>query len=439
MAQAPQDGLLLIRGGIFTMGSPYGERQREQDEVPHQVTVNSFYVDPYEVTQRDYENIVGKNPSYNRGADLPVDSVTWYEAIAYCNGLSAKAGLTPVYTTEHNKVSWNRAANGYRLLTEAEWEYVARAGTNSVFDTGDQIRSDTVNFEGSYPYLIEENYVAQTNPEVVTSSYRGSTIRVNSLRPNADGLHNVHGNVSEWCFDYYGSYDLSNTDDPAGATSGSLRINRGGSYIDFAKHARSAYRSAMNPLDADRKRGFRIARNDKNGIDIVTTSYSLNIIVPQKPKILIPYFSYSGNTASAAKIIANMTHGDLFEIEMSNPYRGNIYEVSQKDLNGGIRPPLKSHVSNMGQYDLVLLGYPTWWATIPMPVVSFLSEYDFSKKIIIPFSSHGGTRFGESLSDLSKTLQGSYVGPGFEFYYSGGWDLQKNISKWLNQNGVKTA
>lgn len=167
-----EDGMVLIPGGTFTMGSPVSERQRQADETQHQVTVSAFYVDPHEVTQQDYQAVMGTNPSHFRGDNLPVEQVTWYDAINYCNKLSEAQGLTPAYQIDGTTVTWNRAADGYRLLTEAEWEYAARAGTQTVFYEGGQIVADQVNFCGSYPYLIEENYLSHQNPEVVTSTYR---------------------------------------------------------------------------------------------------------------------------------------------------------------------------------------------------------------------------------------------------------------------------
>lgn len=309
--EAVADHLVLIRGGSFMMGSPDTERQRGMDEVQHEVQIGDFYADPYEVTQEDYQRIMGDNPSHFSGGRLPVENVTWFDAIGYCNKLSENCGLTPVYAINGQTVSWNHAANGYRLLTEAEWEYAARAGTTTIFNAGDQITSDDANFEGSYPYLIEENYVTRRDPSVVTSSYRGGTIEVDSLSPNQFGLYNMYGNVSEWCFDYYGAYDLAQAADPAGAVSGSLRVNRGGSYIDFAKHLRSAYRSATNPTDPDQNLGFRIARNARAGEGIVETTFSLDIQMPENPRILVAYFSYSGNTENAARIIRQKTGADL--------------------------------------------------------------------------------------------------------------------------------
>lgn len=430
------DGLVRIEGGTFLMGSPEEERQREADETLHEVSVSSFYLSPTEVSQQEYEAVMGTNPSHHTGADLPVENVTWYDAIAFCNALSEREGLEPVYTIEDKTVTWDRSANGYRLPTEAEWEYASRAGTDTVFTFGNQVHSDFCNFEGSYPYLIEENYVTHTNDEVVTSTNRGETIAVDELEASAFGLHQMEGNVSEWVWDYYGPYDAEDTSDPAGADSGSLRVNRGGGYNDFGKHLRSAYRSATNPEDPDQNLGFRIARNAEPLDEQVVTTPSLQLEIPADPKILVAYYSYTGNTANGAQIMAEALGADLFEIEMAEPYTGNIYEVSQYDLNHGVHPALASQVENMDQYDVILLGYPTWWATTPMPIQTFLESYDFSGKTILPFSSHGGTMFGDSVSDLVKAVPESEVGIGFEYNYSGGSELEENIRQWLRERGL---
>lgn len=257
-------------------------------------------------------------------------------------------------------------ANGYRLLSEAEWEYACRGGTTTIFNTGNYNNPKDANYEGSYPYLIEENYVRRTNSNVQPGQNRGRTISVDSLAPNAFGLYNMHGNVSEWVFDYYAPYGTEKQN-PLGAVTGTLRVNRGGGYNDFGKHLRSAYRSALNPLTKDRNLGFRIARN-------------------------------AGTTLAAG----TKTDAGIFETK----------------------------------YDVILLGYPTWWATLPMPVATFLEGYDFSGKTIISFSSHGGTIFGDSVSDLSKLAKGAYIAFPFEFYYSGGRDLHLNIDDWLKINGL---
>ncbi len=439
------DGFVLVPAGSCTMGSAENEKWREDDETMHTVRVSSFYCDPYEVKQSDYERVMGKNPSYFKGANLPAENMTWFDAIAYCNALSAQNHLAPAYTVSGDAkngtatVTWNRNANGYRLLTEAEWEYACRAGSATRYSFGDQVHSDYANFEGTYPYSIEDNYVHHTDPTVRPGRALHKTVDVASYKPNAFGLYNMHGNVSEWCFDYYAPYDTKNTVNPTGSAAGHLRVNRGGGFNDFGKHLRSCYRSATNPIDADENLGFRICRNAEDIVpqdasDAFETTYDLNISVPKNPKILVAYFSYSGNTERGAKLIAQMTGGDLFEIQMQKPYSGGIYEASQKDLLAYYKPPLAASVKNMAQYDVVLLGYPTWWGTLPMPIVSFLESYDFSRKTVVSFSSHGGTKFGDSVSALSKKVPKSYVGIGYEWEYS---SHDKNeIKAWLSQNGI---
>ena len=125
-----------------------------------------------------------------------------------------------------------------------------------------------------------------------------------------------------------------------------------------------------------------------------------------------------------------------FRVARNDEKGSGIYEVTHKDLNAEARPPLKTKIADMKKYDAVLLGYPTWWATLPMPVMTFLENYDFSGKTVISFSSHGGTRFGDSVSDLGKKIQKSYLGLPFEFYYSGGRNLESRIDTWLKNSGL---
>ncbi|MGM9970155.1 MAG: flavodoxin [Anaeroplasma sp.] len=436
------DGLILIKGGTFEMGSPETEAQREQDEMQHKVTLNDFYIGKYEITQKEYQEIMGENPSNFKGEDLPVENITWYDAIEYCNRLSEKQGLTPVYTINGENVTWNRANNGYRLPTEAEWEYSARAGTTTPFNTENSISADEANFYGHYPYGIEENYFSQSNLETKPGEYRQTTTKVGSFSPNKWGLYDIHGNVREWCFDYYGEYDTQNTDNPSGVTTGSLRINRGGSWNDYAKHMRSAYRSSLAPNQKMNNTGFRIARNvDNTSSNEIVENTNKNLAQTQNDnqKALIVYFSWSGNTEGAAQIIQEKTGADLFELELVNPYSSNYNKVldeAQRDLNSNARPELKNKVENIEQYDVIMLGYPNWWATIPMPVATFLEEYDLSEKTILPFCSHGGGEFGQSISDISKLAPNSKIGEGLSIHYSGGSTLSNDISNWLSKNGI---
>ena len=120
------DGFVRLTGGSFWMGSPETENWRIEDEAGHEVTVSSFYLSPYETTQEEYTRLMGNNPAAFRGEQLPVESISWLDAVQYANAKSAEAGLTPAYRINNDSVDWDRSANGYRLPTEAEWEYACR-------------------------------------------------------------------------------------------------------------------------------------------------------------------------------------------------------------------------------------------------------------------------------------------------------------------------
>ena len=155
--------------------------------------------------------------------------------------------------------------------------------------------------------------------------------------------------------------------------------------------------------------------------------------------VLIAYFSWGGNTRGIAEEIQRQTGFDLFEIVCETPYSDDYYTVleqAQADQNIQARPVLKTHVENMEQYDTIILGYPNWWASIPMPVASFLEEYDFTGKTILPFCSHGGGRFGQSLTAIAKLAPDATLLDGLAVSYSGGSSLSGNIANWLAGSGV---
>jgi flavodoxin len=159
----------------------------------------------------------------------------------------------------------------------------------------------------------------------------------------------------------------------------------------------------------------------------------------QNRKILVVYFSWSGNTRGAAQQIQQRTGGDLFEIQCVTPYSSNYntcLDEALRDQRANARPALKTRVSNMAQYDVIMLGYPNWWASIPAPVASFLEAYDFSGKTIIPFCSHGGGRFGQSLTAIAKLAPRAKIGDALSVHYSGGASLSNDITAWLRKNGM---
>jgi formylglycine-generating enzyme required for sulfatase activity len=265
-AAVAEDNFVFIQGGTFIMGSPEDEPRRSFSETQRQVMVNSFYLGKCEVTQKEWRQVMGNNPSRFKGDGLPVEMVKWYDAIEYCNALSMKEGLSPAYRIEKDAVdlanssqtdtekwtiTWDRNANGYRLPTEAEWEYACRAGTITPFSTGDIITTDQANYDGEFPYT--------NNTEGI---YRGQTTAVGSFAPNQWGLYDMHGNVMEWCWDWWdGSYSGEAVTDPTGASSGSSRAVRSGDWYNRVQSIRSAHRSAYSPSQRNSQLGFRVARN----------------------------------------------------------------------------------------------------------------------------------------------------------------------------------
>jgi len=227
--------MVRINGGTFTMGF-----QSDNRDSVHSVTVSSFNMGKYEVTQKEYQEVMGTNPSGFKGDNLPVELVTWYDAINYCNRKSQREGLTPAYTVNGENVTWNLKANGYRLPTEAEWEYACRAGTTTNNNTGDRISDNT----GWY----SANSNSTTHP-------------VGQKSANSWGLYDMHGNVFKWCWDWYGYYSSNTQTDPRGASSWSSRVYRGGGWNSSSSNLLSGHRYTNHPSFRYIGLGFRVARN----------------------------------------------------------------------------------------------------------------------------------------------------------------------------------
>ena len=248
-----------IPGGTFTMGSPLDEPFHENNETQHPVYISSFYMSKYPVTQEQWVEVMGSNPSFFQGMTLPpglangcrlpVEQVTWYDAVDFCNKLSEREGLEKVYTIidmSYNGANITSATvtadwskKGYRLPTEAEWEYACRAGTKAAYNTGAAFNDNTGWYDG--------NSVGTTH--VIAQKQR-----------NAWGLYDMHGNVCEWCWDYYGSYSTAAQTNPKGPDSGSARVFRGGSWFTSEQYLRSAYRESRSPGSWSSDLGFRVVR-----------------------------------------------------------------------------------------------------------------------------------------------------------------------------------
>ena len=211
--------MVEIPGGTFIMGSPENEAGRNSNESPeHQVTVPSFFMGKYQLTQAQYQAIMGSNPSAFKGNNRPVEQVSWNDAVIFCQRLSQKTG------------------KNYRLPSEAEWEYACRAGTTTPFYFGESITTDLVNYDGNYTYA--------SAPE---GKNRQQTTDVGSFPPNASGLYDMHGNVWEWCLDdSINSYNNAPTDGSALTGRSSTKLLRGGSWFLIPAFCRSAFRYHNN-------------------------------------------------------------------------------------------------------------------------------------------------------------------------------------------------
>ncbi len=253
------DNFILIPGGTFQMGDLFDEGDSDEKPV-RDVTVSDFYLSPYEVTFDEYDAFctatgITKPSDQNWGREKrPVINVNWNDAIAYCNWLSDQRGLQKIYTINGANVSANWNANGYRLPTEAEWEYAARQGGKKVrFGNGKDIADPkAINFNGGESYKKTYSVIGE---------YRAKTVPVGSLNsPNALGLHDMSGNVWEWCWDWKATYPSTAETNPKGPDSGSRRVFRGRSWYGSPDFVRCANRDSNSPDVRGSDLGFRLAR-----------------------------------------------------------------------------------------------------------------------------------------------------------------------------------
>jgi sulfatase modifying factor 1 len=225
-----------IPPGRFMMGSPHTEAEREDNETQHEVSLTEgYWLGDTVVTQALWEVVTGENPSHFKGPGRPVERVSWHDAVRFMRRLNA----------EQDDL-------GLRFPTEAEWEHGCRAGTQTPFSFGETITTDQVNYNGNYPYAGGKK-----------GEYREETVEVKALPANSWGLYQMHGNVWEWCYDWYGDYPTGPVTDPRGPKSGVVRVLRGGGWDYYGRGARSARRGHVTPDDRDFDFGFRLARGPK--------------------------------------------------------------------------------------------------------------------------------------------------------------------------------
>jgi formylglycine-generating enzyme required for sulfatase activity len=220
--------MVMLPGGSFIMGN---RRSKEDESVDHQVTLAAFWIDKYEVTQAEYERLDLPNPSHFKGPTLPVEQIKWDQAAFYCNARSREEGLRPCYSED---TTCDYSADGYRLPTEAEWEYACRAGSETDYSYGADLRK-----LGEYAWYAG-NSDKKTHP-------------VGQKRPNAWGLCDMLGNVGEWCNDIYGKdyYQQSPAENPHGPKDGTLYVLRGGGWRSGPETVRSSCRLSETPGFSD--------------------------------------------------------------------------------------------------------------------------------------------------------------------------------------------
>jgi len=358
MFAAIEKEMVLISAGKFMMGSPASEKGRSVDETQHEVTITKpYYMGKYEVTQEQWEAVMGNNPSRIKGTKLPVTDVSWEDCQEFIKKLNAKK------------------EGGYRLPTEAEWEYACRAGTTTAYSFGEEIAPKDANY---------------------ASSMLGKPVVVGSYKSNAFGLYDMHGNVREWCEDWFGPYPTGSVTDPKGPATGERWALRGGGFVNDETYERSSDRNYYNPPD---KRGavvgFRLAMTAdvKAAVAPVIPNPKPEEIMPGARVLVAPFDEAKAKEVqkSLAKSLQKEVEEEVdlgkgikldlvlipagkflmgdpgkdHQVTLTKPYYMGKYEVTQEQWEGV-----------MGDNPSVIKG-----AKLPVTKVSRLDCQEFIKKL----------------------------------------------------------
>lgn len=387
----PDAAMVLLRGGSFMMGSPPSEEGRGSDESRHEVTLTPFFMSSHEVTQGEYEQAMGLNPSAHRGdASLPVESVSWLDAIRYCNALSRMNGLAPAYRIDNGAVSWDRESTGYRLPTEAEWEYAARAGGGS------------------------------------SKSSASGTLPEGSGSPNSYGLYDMEGNVAEWVFDWYAPYEPMATVDPSGPALGSLRVRRGAAWADSSSFTRPACRAAEAPMARYPDLGFRVARSAAPRRGFASTEGSLKLMLPGAPKVLVAYCPDASEAAGIAAELAGAASVEIRPAGFDFPKRGGEPKPANAIAGSILQAP---------PFDALILCFRDHNGSLPADARAFAEGPSLQGKLVLPLMLRNDAGSGHAASDLGKAAGGAFIGQAFTASLGRG-DLRRRISLWLESQGL---
>ncbi len=371
--------MIWIEPGTFMMGSPVEELGRDDDEIQREVTLTKgYWLGKYEVTQEQYKTIMGNNPSKFVGNNLPVEQVSWNDAIEFCRKLTDKLGDT--------------LPKGYEcsLPTEAQWEYACRAGTTSSLNSGRNVTSAKRGLRGVCDNLDEvgwywmnggmKNWNEGKNPSICTHP-------VGQKKPNAWGLYDMHGNVNEWCLDWYGGYSPGSVTDPKGPSTGTNRVGRGGGWSNAPRHCRSADRDWGTLEDRVDFLGFRVALAPIQYNSVQTSAQTKSVAEPVRTVEIKTGENYT--LPLSEKVSLDMIWIEPGTFMMGSPTdelgRSESYDETQHEVTLTRGYWLGKYEITQEQYRVIMDENPSMWQgeNLPVEMVSWNDAKKFCEKLTV--------------------------------------------------------